>query len=276
MANRTIPPEQLATAEQMLADGKSLRETSKATGLSRDTLQRRFLKPKGGDPPPRGKPGGAGPSIPNTFTPKTKDGAPTDEQLEQALRGVLKLCSAPMRLRCDYCADHMQRTAAATAAAAITDPEVRKIIVWIWTNLRLDTSAPLIAFFGIPVLHHLAPMFVYRMAAPLLGMPPRGEHRHTPGAAFEMPAATPENGAAPGAGLFAGLDTDQLLATAQAMGVEVPDEVLQALAPDAGTESTESADPPAEPDLHAGSDNPEPAAENGEAPAAPADQNPEL
>ena len=175
---------------------------------------------------------------------------------------VRKIAKAPaipaqLWLRCDYCAAHYRNTAGPLSVALIDaahdDRDLHDILQWCWKSWHRYAWAGLLgSWMGVPIIHHLAPDFVYRVAGPLAGMPPRGQpqaHFHaTPDEVFETPAA-------PG-GPFAGLDIDQLLKTAQAFGIQIPD--VDNTADATATEIPSDGDEPAE----------------AEAAAAQADQDP--
>lgn len=144
---------------------------------------------------------------------------PNDGQLEDMLRKMLKMCSVPMRLRCDFCADHMLDTADQAAAAAIKDKDLRDALVFLYTQWDRYAGVGVLAMWlGVPVLHHLAPAPVYRLAAPVVGLPPRGvtasAHAHTNG---HGPAPEPE----PMVTGLEGLDLEQLAGMAEAMGIKI-------------------------------------------------------
>lgn len=229
------------------------------------------------DPPPR--PAGRPTSGSSGGKRRRQYEKPTDEQLEDGLRKALKVCSAGMRFKCDYCATHMERQAAATARRMIEDQDLRDVAekIYVWCDQYAGASH-LFMFLAVPVIHHLAPGFVYRSAAPIVGvmsgagpMPPRqrGHVHHMPpvpaAPAASAPAAPPEppGGGAPpadpfaaAAAMFGDMDMEQLLAAAGAAGIDFNKLDLSALtstdgAPhtldetDASTPPTETADTPA-------------------------------
>lgn len=298
--NRTIAPEDLARAEQMIAEGAQRKDVTAATGISEDTLRKRFGKTSRGPAEPAGRPSAGGESSPTpprrrrdpaprvaTASPSGKRrrvaNKPQDDELETMLRTILKTASLPMRLKCDFCADYMAAQAAVTANRAIQDPDLRNALVFVWDQWNAYAGyGVLVAWMGVPMLHHLAPDFIYRGVAPLVGMPPRTAstpagaatgHRHAPAAnGTSPPAPPPPEPTFPAAMPFgfpdlANVDTDQLVGMARSMGIEIDPAMLQSMIDaDASTATAET-----------GSDD-APAAAGTEAPASPdaAGPDPEL
>lgn len=175
---------------------------------------------------------------------KPKHTGPTDDQLESMLRKIAVAPAIPMGLwfHCDYCVTHFAVQGPATAHQLVelsTEyPELREVIVGFWQGWQKYAWTGLIAgYLGIPLAHHLAPAGVYRLVAPLAGMPPRDDtpsggrpHRHggnghEPAGGAPMPPPPATTDPTP----YAGLDTDQLLQTARAFGIELPPDELDRL-----------------------------------------------
>lgn len=200
------------------------------------------------------------------------------------------MLTVPMRFKCDYCANYMTDRAAYTAAKAIEDDDIRAAIAGIYEQWdRYAGAGVLVAFFGVPMMHHLAPDFIYRNTAPLMGLPPRAAapapaHAHphppaTPPAPEPVvePADVPPAGMPPGAmGMFAGMDLDQLVKMGESMGVDfsamgIDLSALDTVRANGSTTTPESPEPAeAEPEP----EEPDPAAVAAE--AALADQDPDL
>ena len=287
MANRKISPDKLAQAEQMLAAGQSRKTVSQATGIGTSTLSRHFPNLKdlrGGEhpapsveperledeparpqPPRKPKPDPP-PRIPKPPRGRRTVAGPTDEQLESMVRKIAKAPAVPamMWLHCDYCATHFLTSAGPLAAELVAvshdDQDLRDILVWMYTGWKRYAWAGMFAsWFGIPVLHHAAPGWIYNIAGPLMGMPPRTSHHHehhtrpmpaaSPAAPYE-PESAPE-GQVPFPSPFMGMDIGEILAMAETLGVQLPPDVIkmaEELAAN-GDQPIQSAAAPVEPEL---------------------------
>lgn len=191
---------------------------------------------------------------------------------------------------CEFCAAHFATRGPAAAEQLVklaSDyPDLREMLDWLHREWEKAMWAGVLAsWIGVPLVHHLTPDTLYSAVGPFLGMPPRATtqratpHQHPPApkqSNGSQPAAPPApEPAAPPAGpfdeLFAGMNPDELIATAKQFGIEVPPEVLEALSANATptpepTESAEQAE-------QLGSDaaaGPEWTAEAGEDPSATA------
>lgn len=285
----------------------SYREAHRQTGIATDTLARRFPREQkqkppgqaaGSEPSPGPAPAAGGKPKPDP-APKPHRGprrskGPTDEQLAGLLSKAAVAPAIPMALyvHCDFCANHFA-TNGPKAAAELVEmshefPELREILEGLYGSWRRYAWAGVIAgYLGVPVLHHLTPRPLYSAVAPFVGMPPRGSRTNgVPPHAHPAPAgvaADPRDEPGDQAGdvaapvdagmfdptMFDNLDTDQLIAQARAMGMEIdPDELAAAMAamrdgtipatngagpetdssPTAGAEPAEAETPPAEGD----------------------------
>lgn len=240
MARRTIPEADLDRARQLLADGASMREASRETGISLDAMKARGMTSQhmaaGAPPPADPAPAAAPPKTRTDPAPRSRRRArplePSDDQLVSMLTKVAVAPAVPMAawVHCTYCAGHFaeQGPKAAVALVELSEdqPELRKILVWMHSEwAKAAWAGLLVAWLGVPLMHHLAPVGIYRWVAPVLNMPAREapSHQHAPSSSPSpaMPWQAADNG---GAGNpFAGLDMDQLLATARSMGIELPD-----------------------------------------------------
>lgn len=271
MPRRVIPPEQLDRALSMVRDeGASIRAASRETGISQDTISKRLKKEqtsRADSSPPRERP--SADTKPPLTARRPRDPIPgkrgrqaeipsvktvTEQQLVSMLTKIAVAPAVPagLWLRCDYCASHFvvngPNVAVQLVALAEDHPELKELLVWVHNEWEKAAWAGLLAtWLGVPILHHLSPDFVYRVVAPLAGMPPRvGSSSHTAhkGEAASGASSAPRNGsyAAPpqesqpapqsapeeppipaGLGILAdqlgGMDLDQLLAMAQQMGI---------------------------------------------------------
>jgi ribosomal protein L12E/L44/L45/RPP1/RPP2 len=227
---------------------------------------------------------------------KPKLGGPSDEQLESMLRKIAVAPAIPMGLwfHCDFCVTHFAvqgpQTARQLVELSTEYPELREVIVGFWQGWQKYAWTGLIAgYLGIPLAHHLAPAGVYRLIAPLAGMPPRddapsGGRPHTHEANGHQPAGPPPAAPAPepaGGNPYEGLDTDQLLQTARAFGIELaPDDLdklvagmmagdsIEDLAAMAAATMGAPTDAAADPEIPA--DRPEPEAAGTPSPETPA------
>jgi hypothetical protein len=257
MANKKIPEATLRRAEQMMADGKSQREAAQATGVSTATLSKKFgpsrrskPAPSNGASAPQPEQGvGAGdrprrdPSPRGATGRPSKTGKPTDQQLEGMVRKVAKAPAIPARLwlRCNFCADHFQTTAGPLAVELVAisheDRDLREILEWSYSNWRRYAWAGMIlSWMGVPLIHHATPAGLYGAVGPLMGMPARPVkrdrpvHSHTPPAPV-TPSPAPESvpeGVEPFPSPFPNMDLNELLATADALGIDLPPDVKEA------------------------------------------------
>jgi hypothetical protein len=249
MPFKVIPDEQLAAAKQMLDNGSSIADTSKATGISQPTLYKRFRHAK--DPTP----GGGG----KHKQPKINKPPATDEQLLSWASKVAVAPAVPMALvfHCDYCAAHFANTGPDAAKKLIElshgSPALRTVLESINGHMQEAMWAGILAtWLGVPLLHHAAPDGLYRFAVMLLGMPARGVSYADPsmnGHSHASGAPAPESQPTP----FAGMDVDQLLHMAESFGinVEMPDFVPPI--PDAEV-VTDAPTEPSETDIDAATD----------------------
>jgi transposase-like protein len=253
MAGRTISPEKRRAAEQLARNGASLSQITERTGISRGTAQkiRANLKlenvappaTRGRDVPPAPEasalPPPAPPKLKPDPEPRTRRRRPgkrqaTDEELEAMVRKIAKAPAIPaaLWLHCDYCANHYRTSAGPLASALVDaaqdDKDLYDILQWLHKSWhRYAWAGLLVSWTGVPLVHHLAPQPIFRVAGPLMGMPPRagqnGRTAHThPAPIREDTVIIPADAGGP----FAGLDTEQLLKTARAFGLQVPDNML--------------------------------------------------
>lgn len=207
MGFRSITDEQFAAADKIVKeDGKPVTQAAKETGISAQTLYKRY-RPSG-DPTPGGR------------RKKISKPGPTDEQLQDLFTkaAVLPAIPAAAVLHCDFCAAHFV-TEGPKAAAQLVDlskdsPALRSMMEWMWGQWEtVAWSALLLTWIGIPVAHHAAPDFIYGPLQLVTKLPPRGVPVH------DHAAAPNGNGTAPGPTPFAGLDMESLMAMARSMGV---------------------------------------------------------
>lgn len=215
MPFRSITDEQYAAADAIVQEGKPVTEAARQTGISAQTLYKRY-RPSA-DPTPGGR---------RKQTPINKPG-PSDEQLVEFFTKAAVLPSLPagLILHCDFCAAHFVNTGP-HAAQQLVDlskdtPALRSIMEAIWRQWQEAAwAALLLTWMGIPIAHHLAPDAIYRWLVPITSLPPRGSetppHTHANGngqAAPTVDVPTP----------FAGMDVDALMGMARSMGFNFPD-----------------------------------------------------
>lgn len=215
MPFRQLSDEQLATAEKMLADGASVAETSKATGVSAPTLYKKFRNSK--DPTPGGR-----------RSTKAKKPGPTDEQLTSlfAKVGSAPAIPAGLLLHCDYCAAHFANTGP-VAAKQLVDlssdhPALRSVMEGLWRYAdEVAWAGVLVTWLGVPVAHHLAPDFIYKYLQFVTTLPPRGNEPAMNGHAHQGAPPPPADGDVTMPTPFAGMDMESLLSMAKQFGINV-------------------------------------------------------
>jgi hypothetical protein len=211
MANRIISEQDLARAEQMIDDGESVAATARETGISAQTLYKRFKR--SADATPKG-----------SKTKKTPQEA-SDEQLTNLFAKAGSAPAIPMMLwvGCDFCADHFATNGPKAAAQLVElskdHPALRSVMNTVWRTWdEVAWSAILLTWVGVPLVHHVAPARVRAAVGPFMGIPRDGQpwtptHTHEPSQNGDTPPPmdTP----------FGNLDISQLLATAEAFGIKV-------------------------------------------------------
>ena len=209
-APRKYTDEQFAEAEQLVKDGASVREAANTLGIGYATLLKKIRPP---DPVPGGH-------KPRKSTQKAQ--TVTDEQLASFWAKVAVAPAVPMGIwvGCDFCASHFVKTGPNSARKLVEmshdEPALRKVLEGIYGYAQeFAWGAILLAYFGIPVAHHLAPDMIYKWLQMPLGLPPRGQvaqtHQHAPA----------DNGFVPPPMPFAGMDLDSLMGMAQSMGIKI-------------------------------------------------------
>jgi hypothetical protein len=162
---------------------------------------------------------------------------------------------AMLWLHCDFCANHFRESAGPLAAELVAvsrdDKDLRELLEWMHTGWRRYAWAGmLLSWVGVPLVHHAAPGPVYRVAGPLMGMPPRHDHTHSVRPdAWAMPPAAAEPATEyepagpseivdgvvvvppadlPFAQMLAGMHVSDLFGMAAGLGIQLPGDILAA------------------------------------------------
>lgn len=220
MPFRSITDEQFATADKIVReDGQPVAEAARQTGISAQTLYKRY-RPSA-DPKPGGR----------RATTHIKKPGPTDEALVDFFSKVGMAPAIPVGLwlHCDFCAAHFVNTGPRAAQQLVElskdNAQLRQMMEWVYNQWEaVAWGGLLVTWLGVPIAHHAAPDWIYKWLQLPLHLPPRGDvpgpppHVHTNGngghqGEQEMPAFNP----------FQNLDTETMLAIAKSMGIQIPD-----------------------------------------------------
>ncbi len=259
---KTITPEAWADAQARRDQGQSYRSIARDTGISTDSLRRRFGPSPIPAPQPKPKPGKVKrqaspprerePDPPPQAAPSSaRQGSVSDAALTARLAkwAVAPAIPAGLYFNCEYCATHFTtegpKAARQLVELSANHPELREVLETLYNGAEKWAWVSLLAgYVAIPLAHHLTPDPIYRWVAPVVNMPPRSRNGATPHA-HTPPPPPPEPGADQGIDLDS-MPLPDLIALAKRYGLEVPSEVEaspEAFEPEPETPAPEYVEP---------------------------------